>query len=224
MNKQEFLNTLRIIFKKANVLDVKSIIDVYEEHFAVGYEKGLNDEQIIKSLGTPKEIYTSYVEAGIITDEIGREGTKRTVNMQAIYARLEEYKALLLPQLPGVAKKASHTLLTVASALTYIVGVLLFIVTPAILFLLSGSWQPLANVTPLPAVSIVTLAGIAGLGLFGGLTCIYAGVSLIMYVSVNLIHCNIGWNELRRYYETNYNYSNFSSYLHSRWRNFFCYE
>ncbi len=34
-----------------------------------------------------------------------------------------------------------------------------------------------------------------------------------MYVSVNLIHCNIGWNELRRYYETNYNYSNFSSYL-----------
>ena len=71
MNKQEFLNTLRIIFKKANVLDVKSIIDVYEEHFAVGYEKGLNDEQIIKSLGTPKEIYTSYVEAGIITDEIG---------------------------------------------------------------------------------------------------------------------------------------------------------
>ena len=101
MNKQEFLNTLRIIFKKANVLDVESIIDVYEEHFAVGYEKGLNDEQIIKSLGTPKEIYTSYVEAGIITDEIGREGTKRTVNMQAIYARLEEYKALLLPQLPG---------------------------------------------------------------------------------------------------------------------------
>ena len=78
MNKQEFLNTLRIIFKKANVLDVESIIDVYEEHFAVGYEKGLNDEQIIKSLGTPKEIYTSYVEAGIITDEIGREGTKRT--------------------------------------------------------------------------------------------------------------------------------------------------
>ena len=42
MNKQEFLNTLRIIFKKANVLDVESIIDVYEEHFAVGYEKGLN--------------------------------------------------------------------------------------------------------------------------------------------------------------------------------------
>ena len=59
MNKQEFLNTLRIIFKKANVLDVESIIDVYEEHFTVGYEKGLNDEQIIKSLGTPKEIYTS---------------------------------------------------------------------------------------------------------------------------------------------------------------------
>ncbi|MFR6482666.1 MAG: DUF1700 domain-containing protein [Veillonella sp.] len=56
MNKQEFLNTLRIIFKKANVLDVESIIDVYEEHFAVGYEEVLNDEQIIKSLGTPRNL------------------------------------------------------------------------------------------------------------------------------------------------------------------------
>ena len=77
-----------------------------------------------------------------------------------------------------IFKKASHTLLTVASALTYIVGVLLVIVTPAILFLLSSSWQPLANVTPLPAMSIFTLAGIAGLGLFGGLTCIFVGSEL----------------------------------------------
>ena len=65
---------MRNIFKKARVADVESIIEVYEEHFAVGYEKGLTDSEIIKSLGTPEEIYTSYVDAGIITDTLGQDG------------------------------------------------------------------------------------------------------------------------------------------------------
>lgn len=43
MNKNSFLDALRNIFKKARVADVESIIEVYEEHFAVGYEKGLTD-------------------------------------------------------------------------------------------------------------------------------------------------------------------------------------
>lgn len=57
MNKNSFLEALRNIFKKAHVADVESIIEVYEEHFAVGYERGLTDSEIIKSLGTPEEIY-----------------------------------------------------------------------------------------------------------------------------------------------------------------------
>ncbi len=74
MNKNSFLEALRNIFKKARVADVESIIEVYEEHFSVGYEKGLTDSEIIKSLGTPEEIYTSYVDAGIITDTLGQDG------------------------------------------------------------------------------------------------------------------------------------------------------
>ena len=89
MNKNSFLDALRNIFKKARVADVESIIEVYEEHFSVGYEKGLTDSEIIKSLGTPEEIYASYVDAGIITDTLGKDGTEsKSVNMQAIYARL----------------------------------------------------------------------------------------------------------------------------------------
>ena len=45
MNKNSFLEALRNIFKKARVADVESIIEVYEEHFAVGYEKGLTDSE-----------------------------------------------------------------------------------------------------------------------------------------------------------------------------------
>ena len=37
MDKNSFLEALRNIFKKAHVADVESIIEVYEEHFAVGH-------------------------------------------------------------------------------------------------------------------------------------------------------------------------------------------
>ena len=93
MDKNSFLEALRNIFKKARVADVESIIEVYEEHFAVGYEKGLTDSEIIKSLGTPEEIYASYVDAGIITDTLGQDGGEsKSVNMQEIYARFDDYK------------------------------------------------------------------------------------------------------------------------------------
>lgn len=179
MNKNSFLEALRNIFKKARVADVESIIEVYEEHFAVGHEKGLTDSEIIKSLGTPEEIYASYVDAGIITETLTQDGSKsKSVNMEAIYARFEDYKERLLPQLPGMAKKASKTLLSIGSALSYIVGVLLFIITPAILYLLGSSWQPFENVTAFPALSLITLVALGGVGLFGGLVCIFVGVEL----------------------------------------------
>ena len=47
MDKNSFLEALRNIFKKARVADVESIIEVYEEHFAVVTKKVL---QIVKLL------------------------------------------------------------------------------------------------------------------------------------------------------------------------------
>ena len=130
-------------------------------------------------MGTPEEIYTSYVDAGIITDTLGQDGgAGKSVNMQEIYARFDDYKERLLPQLPGMAKKASKTLVSIGSGLSYIVGVLLFIITPAILYLLGSSWQPFENVTAFPALSLVTLVALGGIGLFGGLTCIFIGIEL----------------------------------------------
>lgn len=178
MNKNNFLDALRSIFKKANVADVDSIIEVYEEHFSVGYEKGLTDTEIIKSLGTPEEIYASYVEAGIISDNANQSGTGKSVNIEALYARLDEYKEKLLPQLPGMARRASKTLLSIGSTLSYIVGVLIFVVTPAILYLLGSAWQPFEHVTAFPALSLITLVTLGGVGLFGGLTCVFIGNEL----------------------------------------------
>ena len=54
MDKIAFRSTANI-FKRARVADAESIIEVYEEHFAVGYEKGLTDSEIIKSLGLQRK-------------------------------------------------------------------------------------------------------------------------------------------------------------------------
>ena len=75
-------------------------------------------------------------------------------------------------------QKASKPLLSIGSALSYIVGVLTFIITPAILYLLGSSWQPFENVTAFPVLSTVTLVLLGGVGLFGGLVCIFVGIEL----------------------------------------------
>lgn len=107
MDKNSFLEALRNIFKKARVADVESIIEVYEEHFAVGYERGLTDSEIIKSLGTPEEIYTSYVDAGIITDTLGQDGgDSKSVNMQEIYARFDDYKEAFITTITRYGQKS----------------------------------------------------------------------------------------------------------------------
>lgn len=178
MNKDNFLSALRNIFKNARVSDVESIIDVYEEHFAAGYEKGLSDSEIIASLGTPEEIYASYVDAGIITDIGDDTSGKKAINLEALYSRLDDYRTRLVPQLPSMARTAARTLLSIGSWLSYITGTLIFICIPAIIYLLSISWQPFENITALPALSMVTLVLLGGMGLFGGLTCIFVGIEL----------------------------------------------
>lgn len=177
MNKEQFLQLLKQTFSNAGVADVDDIIEIYEDHFLAGYERGLTDREIIKSLGTPSEIYASYVEAGVITESDSTLGDKK-INMQFVYERFEDYKERLLPQLPGMARTAGSTLLSIGGGLSIAAGILVFICIPAILYLLSISWQPFENVTPLPAASMVTLVMIFGMGLFGGLTCIFIGLEL----------------------------------------------
>ena len=178
MNKKEFLQALKNTFHNAKVEDIDSIMDVYEEHFILGYEQGLRDQEIIKALGSPQEIYASYVEEGIIM-ETPSEGKGVQINMQAIYSQLEEYKAKIVPHIPSMAKQASKTIMTASSVLAFIIGVLSWILTPAALYLLSISWQPFDTVMPLPTISPVTLGGVLGTGFFSGLTSILIGVEVM---------------------------------------------
>ena len=56
MNKQQYLEKLSKLLRKLPKEDREDIISDYEEHFAIGLEKGRTEEEISKALGNPKNV------------------------------------------------------------------------------------------------------------------------------------------------------------------------
>lgn len=56
MNKREYLEKLSKLLRKLPKEDRNDIISDYEEHFAIGLEKGRTEEEISKALGNPKNV------------------------------------------------------------------------------------------------------------------------------------------------------------------------
>ncbi|KNF07219.1 protein of unknown function DUF1700 [Gottschalkia purinilytica] len=60
MNKQEFLNKLYDNLKDIPEIEKREIMRDYEEHFHIGKERGLNEEEISRKLGDPEQIGKQY--------------------------------------------------------------------------------------------------------------------------------------------------------------------
>ena len=56
MNKKEYLEELSKVLRKLPKEDREDIISDYQEHFAIGLEKGRTEEEISKALGNPKNV------------------------------------------------------------------------------------------------------------------------------------------------------------------------
>jgi uncharacterized membrane protein len=56
MNKKEYLDQLSKLLRKLPKEDREDIISDYQEHFAIGLEKGRTEEEISKALGNPKNV------------------------------------------------------------------------------------------------------------------------------------------------------------------------
>lgn len=56
MNKAEYIEEITKLIKKLPQEDREDIISDYEEHFAIGMEKGRSEEEISKALGDPKTV------------------------------------------------------------------------------------------------------------------------------------------------------------------------
>jgi uncharacterized membrane protein len=59
MNRNEYLKSLREYLKDVPEDEVREILLDYEEHFAIGRDKGKADEEIVAELGSPKEVAES---------------------------------------------------------------------------------------------------------------------------------------------------------------------
>lgn len=56
MNREEFLESLRNQLKNIPKEDIDEILQDYRDHITIGMENGRNEDELIKSLGDPKEI------------------------------------------------------------------------------------------------------------------------------------------------------------------------
>ncbi|WP_100065295.1 DUF4097 family beta strand repeat-containing protein [Miniphocaeibacter massiliensis] len=68
MNEKEFMELLDYYFRDVEGYVYKEIKADYEEHFRMGKTQGKSEEEISRSLGSPKEIYEEFKEEGIFTE------------------------------------------------------------------------------------------------------------------------------------------------------------
>ena len=60
MNRNEYINKLRINLQGLPNSEIQDILSDYEEHFAIGISKGKSEEEISKELGDPREVAKGY--------------------------------------------------------------------------------------------------------------------------------------------------------------------
>lgn len=68
MNQSEFMELLDYYFRNVDGFVYKEIKYDYEEHFRIGISEGKTEEEITRSLGSPKEIYNNFKEEGVFTE------------------------------------------------------------------------------------------------------------------------------------------------------------
>lgn len=62
MKKYEFMYKLDRAIENFSAEDRADILNDYEEHFRIGFEKGKTEEEICSSLGNPEDLASSYLE------------------------------------------------------------------------------------------------------------------------------------------------------------------
>lgn len=161
MTKEQYMDLLRYYFRKAKKEDVQEILLDYEEHFFSGREKGLTEEQIIASLGDPKEIYEEYLSAGIVTE---RKGLLKGDLKEIVERAQDGFKENVEPKIPGIVNIASRLTLRVGRTGSYLLAITSWALTGLILYLLLIQWHPVPEVAALPPIHMATL----GLFTLGG--------------------------------------------------------
>lgn len=66
MNKKEFMDRLYISLYNISEEEKRDILMDYEEHFQIGLERGLSEEEISKNLGSPEHIAKQFKYSSLV--------------------------------------------------------------------------------------------------------------------------------------------------------------
>lgn len=179
MTREEFMDLLRYYFRKADPKEVEEILADYEAHFEEGKAAGLSEEEISKELGSPKEIYETYAEEGMVKEKktvsIDSLAEKAGEAAEAAKDKAKETWQEVSPKLPETVDHATEAIAKGFRIVCGIMAVLIAGLTLLIVFLLSMQVQPGMGLDALPVFSPVTLIAIGCTGFFSALAVYFIG-------------------------------------------------
>lgn len=155
MNREEFLDLLRLYLNRFPKSMVDDIIRDYDEHFTIGIEKGKSETQIIEELGSPREIAREFEQGDFSRFEESDYDTEADDSDSPLAGVQERFKEF-------AAKPDHRRLLIMVGAL-----ILIAIVLPPI-FSFIGSILGLVLIVFLAMFLGPTILGV-GVGAIGAL-------------------------------------------------------
>lgn len=111
MNKNDFLRQLEESLLRLSKSDRDDILLDYEDHFRVGEEKGMTEEEVAESLGNPAAIAEQYLE-NLPADAKGAPAKveEEETAVIALYGTVdEEYSAPEADTVPGQVNNSEQT-------------------------------------------------------------------------------------------------------------------
>ena len=188
MNRDEYLDLLRLYLKDLPSGEIQDILLDYEEHFRIGISKGKTEEEISKELGSPKTISDNYIES---VDT----GLSQGENID--YYNIENNNNITKRIFIGLLL-VFFNLIIVLGPFLAIVGVLFSFYIVAISMIFAGGASlfgfPVMLLIPSSQLHFLTTfffgIGFIALGILGILLCLYL-TKLLIKLSVKYFNWNI---------------------------------
>lgn len=181
MTRTEFMSLLQYYLKKSSTEESADIIADYNAHFDVAEDAGFSDEDIIKELGSPKEIYSFYHQEGLLTEKsfamrLSQNLLKNTGTvMDRVGQNTRKQLARFTTHLPALTASAADILSRILYVICSIAAAAVGSITLLAIYMLAVQYQPFPWMTPLPSMHPLTLAAVGGAGLSTACALFFAG-------------------------------------------------
>ena len=136
MNKRDFINELYALLRPLGEAERRDIMRDFEEHFAVGAEKGKTEEQICNELGSPRQVASQFLTPAQLKESTGNQKNK-TLNLIVAIVLTLLFIAIAPAALGCISASVVLLILSVVSGVATSSAIVFGLVFSVSLFLLS---------------------------------------------------------------------------------------